>query len=96
MNASILRAAAVVVLVVTPGCVYKFRRGGPPDVLPERGNTNGATSAGQTDGFGLKSVYAKQPPFRLIARDGTSCTVSEKKFESTRLGASVWCTWANN
>jgi len=35
----------------------------------------------------------KEKPTRLVARDGTRCIVSQKKFDSTVLGASVWCIW---
>lgn len=32
---------------------------------------------------------------RLIARDGTTCVVSKKKFHSTQVGMNVWCTWTD-
>ena len=95
MTGSILRAAAVIVLVVGQGCV-RIGRGGPPQLLTgKRTSTQTTRSSDErlSDGFGPKSVHGKQAPLSLIARDGTSCTVSKRKFESTRLGTSVWCFW---
>jgi hypothetical protein len=43
--------------------------------------------------FSSKPVTGKEPPHRLLARDGTACIVSREKFERTLLGTSVWCVW---
>ena len=63
-------------------------------MIPDKVRSNGAPSRG-TQGFGPKSVEGKQPPTRLIARDGTTCVVSEKKYAAAALGTSVWCTWVD-
>jgi hypothetical protein len=89
MTASTVRVFGIVVLVLTQGCFFPVGRGGKrPELIQDKVRGNGAPSRG-SQGFGPKSVQGKQPPTRLIARDGTSCVVSEKKYESTALGASV-------
>jgi hypothetical protein len=44
-------------------------------------------------GYGLEPVHGQEDPATLIARDGTTCTVDKTKYDSTRIGKSVWCTW---
>jgi hypothetical protein len=97
MKASGLRAVVLAALVCVPGCV-KFRRGGTADMLPKMGLTDGGSSstnqnARATEAFGLKPVNGKAEPATLIARDGTTCMVSKDKYDSTKIGTSVWCTW---
>ena len=90
-----VRALAVSVLLVAQGCVFVFKRGGTPDLIDGRYDRPEARAGTVPlpDRWGPKAVEGKQPPSRLLARDGTSCSVSKKKFESTVLGASVWCAW---
>ncbi len=40
-----------------------------------------------------KPVIGKEPPHKLLARDGTSCVVSRDKFERVSIGAPVLCVW---
>ena len=40
-----------------------------------------------------KAVAAKEPPTRLVAHDGTSCTVSEARYAEIAVGYVVWCFW---
>ena len=90
------RALALAVVLVTTGCYIDFKRPGRPQVVPKTFQGREHRQAGDNalgDGFGPKVVEGKQRPTRLIARDGTSCTVSQKKFDSTIPGSSVWCTW---
>ncbi len=84
------------VLLASTGCYIDFKRPGGPKVVAGSAPMRGYRPAGNkslVDGLGGKVVEDKKPPTRLIARDGTSCTVSKKKYDSTVLGASVWCTW---
>ena len=60
------------------------------ELATDRARLNRSESNG---GFAPKVVENKRKPTRLVARDGTSCVVSDKKFNSTEPGESVWCTW---
>jgi hypothetical protein len=96
MTASAVRAIGLVALLTTQACVIYKRDGARPDVMaPTKVQSIAATTSGREtrSGFGPKSVQGKTPPTRLIARDGTSCTVSEEKYDATALGNSVWCAW---
>ena len=90
-----MRALAVSVLLVAQGCMFVYKRGGRPDLIGGRYDRPEARAGSSPlpDRFGPKAVEGKQPPSRLLARDGTSCSVSKKKFESAVLGSSVWCAW---
>jgi hypothetical protein len=96
-----LRAATVVAFLVvatTQGCVWRRGEGISPDLLPAKDKSTSTPSrsrTGATEGFGRKNVVGKQEPLRLVARDGTTCIVSKKKYDSTILGRSVWCTWVD-
>lgn len=95
MTVSTIRAVGVVALVVSQACMIPAGGGGSrPDNLP-RGVQSKDSPSRLSEGFGPKSVQGKEPPMRLLARDGTSCVVSRKKYESTPIGRSVWCTWTD-
>jgi hypothetical protein len=93
-RSSVGRTVLLVLVVATQGCMYvppsKGGRGIELATDRSRVNKNRDDRAG---GFGPKVVTDKRKPTRLVARDGTSCVVSDKKFESTIPGESVWCTW---
>ena len=96
MTTSIVRAVALVALVVGQACFIPAGRGGRTGPVPDGRPGVAQPSSGERrlgEGYGPKAVRGKEPPTRLLARDGTSCVVSERKFESTTLGTSVWCTW---
>jgi hypothetical protein len=95
MTASTVRAFAVVMLVLVQGCLVPVKRSGsgPKQLIPARGARSGGGSVTLFRGFGPKSIQEKRPPKRLVARDGTSCYVSEQKYASTALGESAWCIW---
>lgn len=40
-----------------------------------------------------KPVAGKEAPTTLIARDGSRCIVTEKRFAEIREGQSIWCDW---
>ena len=40
-----------------------------------------------------KVVVDKREPVYLVAGDGTSCAVSRKRYEKTRIGDSALCAW---
>ena len=86
-----VRVFAVATLGLTQGCLLPTGRGGQRPQLICGKPQNGANRGSQ--GFGPKTVEGKRPPTRLIAKDGTSCVVSEPKYESVALGTSVWCSW---
>ena len=96
MKASMFCAATLVSLLATSACAS--RRAPGVDPFPARdqgGSARPAAARGRPEGYARKKVEAKQDPQRLIAKDGTSCTVSEKKYTSTALGDEVWCTWVD-
>jgi hypothetical protein len=94
MTASAFRALSALVLVVTQACYVPIGHGAKPEIASKPVRSNGAPKSRRNgNGFGPKSVQGKEKPTRLVARDGTSCIVSRKKFESTNLGTSVWCAW---
>ena len=95
MKPSILRVTILVAIVGTQGCV-RLTRNSPPDLLPRMPLTSEPPTDDNRplpEGYARKLVHGKENPTLLIARDGTSCTVSKKKFDSTRIGAPVWCSW---
>jgi hypothetical protein len=92
MTASTFRAIGVLAILTTEACVKDFRNGRPDLMQPTKVANNGASNR-DNEGFGHKPVHGKATPRRLIARDGTSCVVSQKKFDSATVGTSVWCTW---
>ena len=94
MTVTSVRRAVVLVLASAQGCMYvpASKGGRGIELATDRSRTRNANSD-RGGGFGPKVVEGKREPTRLIARDGTSCVVSKKKFDSTILGAPVWCTW---
>lgn len=97
MKASMLRATLVATgccVLIAHGCMWRRGRGVSPELLPPDKTTSPSRSLnGAREGFGLKEVVGKQEPARFIARDGTTCLVSRDKYDSTALGAAVWCNW---
>ena len=88
------RAVVLGLLIVSQACYLDFRGPGRPRVVAYPvGSSKTTGEKSLANGFGSKIVEDKKPPTRLVARDGTSCVVSDKKYHSTNLGASVWCTW---
>jgi hypothetical protein len=91
------------VLTAATGCVRPLVPGStgvlpPNDVLPKRPGT----SIGKPDsasairsGFSRKLVSGKESPSQLIARDGSRCSVSAKRFADTKEGEQVWCAWTD-
>ena len=95
MTAYTSRLIGVALLVLAQGCMLGVARGSKPPELGRQTGRNHSVAKRATQGFGPKAVQDKEPPTRLVARDRTSCVVSEKKYEETVLGASVWCTWVD-
>jgi len=95
-KASVFRVVLLAALLGTQACNVRWLGKGK-SLLPEPGDNQGSPSTGRnarlTQGYGLKSVHGKEDPATLIARDGTTCTVDKKKYESTKIGKSAWCTW---
>jgi hypothetical protein len=90
-------------LATLGGCVRPLVPGSgrvfpPNDVLPPHpGSTVGRPDSASSirSGFSRKLVSGKQSPSLLIARDGSRCTVSEKRFADTKEGEQVWCAWTD-
>jgi len=40
-----------------------------------------------------KTVVGKEPPYRLVAVDGTICDVPKERYESVKVEDKVWCAW---
>ena len=96
-KASVVRVVPLAALLLCiQACNVKWLHGGK-EPLPKPGDSRGSPSTGRnarsTEGYGLKPVHGKEDPATLIARDGTTCTVDKKKYDSTKIGKSVWCTW---
>ena len=53
------------------------------------------TTVFPAEGWGWKTVVRKRAPSLLIATDGTVCTATESKFETTAVKERVWCSWAS-
>jgi hypothetical protein len=72
---------SVLLIFFTAGCSFlPFRVEGEGPLLSASGPQR-------------KTVAAKEPPSRLVAVDGTVCTVSGDKFESVKVDEKVWCGW---
>ncbi len=71
--------AASTVALALSGCLFPGRQPGP---VP-----------GEAGSFRPKTVQAKEPPNILIAIDGTRCSVSADRYESTNEGDVAWCWW---
>jgi hypothetical protein len=66
-------------------------RGGDPREFP---GSSGEIGARATEGgVSAKRVTGKEPPTTLIAEDGTRCTVTEKRYDETRIGDQTLCAW---
>jgi hypothetical protein len=85
--------AAVTLLVAQAACTLPFARSRRPEP-GIRGTTTGADAL-LGHALASKPVSGKEPPHRLLARDGTSCTVSPDKYEKVIIGRSVWCVWTD-
>lgn len=87
LTSALLLAQVACIGVPIPGA---RRKPGVGETVPT--NTRGSDPL-NSPALAPKPVVGKQPPHLLFARDGTECTVSQKKLERTVIGASVWCVW---
>ena len=96
-KASVFRVVLLITLFGAQACSFEWLRGGASDLLPKPGVNEGSPATGRnvraTEGYGLKPVHGKEDPATLIARDGTTCSVDKKKYDSAKIGKPVWCTW---
>lgn len=91
-----MRTAAVVLalLLIQAGCRWTPGQSlSPPGKVRPPGE---ARTTQQGTSLGRKTVASKEAPNRLFAADGSSCTVSEKQFNETVVGAAATCLWAKN
>ena len=100
MTASARAVSAIALVPLLSACLNLFprpiedvhRRGSPstPTEIPV--HRNGADSA-FTLGLSRKPVSGKEEPATLLARDGSRCIVTEKRFKEVALGEQVTCAW---
>jgi hypothetical protein len=65
--------------------------GPPTGKIPEvKSDTAIAPSGGNLT---RKIVRYKEDPLILVADDGTKCAVSEAKYQESKIGSRVWCSW---
>lgn len=97
MRARTLSTASIAILAVASACVSRPGGGVGTTTDPKANGSSSRTrgSRGTNEGIARKIVTGKEEPNRLIARDGTVCTVSRKKFESAILGKSTRCGWVD-
>ena len=91
-KASVLRVVLLAALLSTQACNFRWLGKGE-SLLATEGSPSTGRNVRSIESYGLKQVHGKEDPATLIARDGTICTVDKKKFESTQIGKSAWCTW---
>jgi hypothetical protein len=93
---------ATVLVMGATGCVRPAFPGSERffpsrDVLPRRPGSD-TTSAQDGSAMAMparKQVSDKEAPSSLIARDGSRCTVTAKRFSETRVGEEAWCAWTS-
>ena len=95
MTTRIVQTLPVLALVLAQACLVPTKRGQFEPEYPQRKSVNDREKTRDAMPFGRKPVVGKEKPNRLLARDGTACVVSEKKYESTLLGRSIWCSWVD-
>jgi hypothetical protein len=99
-------AIGAFLLVGASGCVTPLFPGSgqvfpPQDVMPaKRGSTGMATTKPDSasairSALSSKLVSGKEEPATLVARDGSRCSVSAKRFTDAREGDETWCAWTN-
>jgi hypothetical protein len=85
-----MRTAILVVAVSLVGCV----RPEHPGITNVGGGSRVPRTAGATRAaISQKVVSGKEEPTTLIARDGSTCSVSAERFRETAIGEKVWCAW---
>ena len=62
-----------------------------PRALP--GSPDNRATRAEDAQVSMKRVTAKEAPTTLVADDGSRCSVSEKRFDDTRIGDSALCVW---
>jgi hypothetical protein len=91
------QSVALIGLALMAGCVQLLQptdvhRGNFPAPAAGAAPRAGADSA-LTLGLSRKPVSGKEAPTTLLARDGTRCTVTEKRFNEIVHGEQVTCAW---
>jgi hypothetical protein len=101
MNTRTSRRWSVVALTFVSACIVAGACRVRPLTLPGRerdpralpGSPDDRTTRAEDTQVSLKRVSSKEPPTTLVADDGTRCTVSEKRYNETRIGADALCAW---
>ena len=93
---------AVVLVLGATGCVRPVFPGSERffpsrDALSRRpgSDTTSAHDASAQAMPARKRVSDKEAPSTLIARDGSRCTVTAKRFSEIREGEEAWCAWTS-
>jgi hypothetical protein len=90
-----MKALLLVALIAATAC---WRSGIERPPLGGRGGT-GVTPAGSAGSdlrdpaLSQKTVTSKEPPTTLVAFDGSTCLVTEKRFREFVVGEKAWCVW---
>ena len=95
IESSVRRTVVLLFAVAAQGCMYvpASKGGRGIEIAADRSRLHKSDQDSRAGRFGPKVVAERRKPTRLVARDGTSCVVSQKKFDSTIEGESIWCTW---
>ena len=91
-----MRSSAIVaaLLLVQTGCRWTPGQSlRPPGKIRPPGE---AKATPQSTNLGRKTVASKEAPNRLVAADGSVCSVSEKQFNETIVGTDATCIWTRN
>ena len=84
----------VALLLVQTGCRWTPGQTlRPPEKIRPPGE---AKSTAQSTLLGRKTVASKEAPNRLLAADGSVCTVSQKQFSEAIVGTDATCVWTRN
>lgn len=91
-----MRTTAVIaaLLLIQAGCRWTPGQSlSPPGKIRPPGDSKPVQ---QGTSLGRKTVASKEAPNRLVAADGSSCTVPEKEFGETIVGTPATCLWSKN
>jgi hypothetical protein len=93
-GAPILRALTVAGLGAglgaATGCGVPTTTRLPEGTRPPRVSRLASATSGT---LAIKVVAAKEPPSTIVAQDGSSCLVTERRYDRIDVGSRALCTW---
>lgn len=90
-----MRAILILGLIAVAGC-WRSRMerptlgGGRP---PTTVTAAGSSAEMRDPSLSQKTVTSKEPPTMLVAFDGSTCLVTDKRYRETVIGEKAWCVW---